>query len=331
MSGLQTALAVTSGVTVLWTAMISVTLLGSLRRHRRRVETPLGRWRVRRALLEGDDAVISEVAERATREPGAQLALAAGAYGTVESLDGEPRARVHEIVRQAGLVKALAEQVRSMHAADRCRAALLIGELRLPGADERIAPLLHDPDPEVRQVACAELSRVGTDGAARSLLSALMTEELPDQDMVERLAGRWAVPSMVAVLEDPQLARSLSEIELSETWRTSVVGALGAAADTRAELTLARVLDSSRAEERAAAARALGPSGSEASIPVLIAALHDPDWEVRTAAARSISRHTDGYAARPLQALASLGGVSGQVQSRGRFRGRRRPAKAAHT
>lgn len=310
--------------------MICLALLRSYRRHRRRVETPLERWRVRRALLEGDDAVISEVAERATRDPRAQLALAAVAYDTLESLADEPRARVHEILRRAGLVEALAEQVRSIHAADRGRAALLLGELRLPEADERIAPLLHDLDPKVRQVACAELTRVGTDEAARSLLAALMTERLPEEDIVERLAGRWAVPAMVAVLEDPHLAHSLVEIEPSERWRTVVVGALGAAADTRAELTLARVLGSSRTEERAAAARALGPSGSEASIAVLIAALDDPDWEVRTEAARSISRHADGYAARPLQALASLGETSGQMQRGGRFPRRRRQARAAH-
>jgi HEAT repeat protein len=162
--------------------------------------------------------------------------------------------------------------------------------------------------PPVTRTEARTIHPVDADEAARSLISALMTGELPEQDAAERLGGRWAVPAMVAVLEDQRLARSLvPETVPSKTWRTSVVGALGAAADRRAELTLARVLDSSRTDERAAAARALGSSGTEAAVPVLIAALDDPEWEVRNEAAGSISRHTWGYAARPLEALASRG------------------------
>jgi HEAT repeat protein len=61
------------------------------------------------------------------------------------------------------------------------------------------------------------------------------------------------------------------------------------------------MLDSSQTEERVAAARALGPSGSKASVAVLIKALGDPAWEVRAQAAKSLGRHPDERAVPVLE------------------------------
>jgi HEAT repeat protein len=80
---------------------------------------------------------------------------------------------------------------------------------------------------------------------------------------------------------------------------------LGVAADPRAELALARMLDSPHTEERVAAARALGPSGTEASVAVLIKALGDPAWEVRAQAAKSLSAHPEQRAVPALEARLS--------------------------
>jgi HEAT repeat protein len=303
----QAALLLLAVTTLACALMIGFVLERKLRRDKREWISLTGRERLRLALLEGDTQTIRGVAARATDVAEAQVDFAVTAAGTVDGLDPERRRALHDTVRDIGLVDALFDKIRSRHAVERGRAAFLLGELRLPEAEEILANLLADPDPDVRLVACAQLGGIATPAAALSLISGLMARELADERIIERLAGRWAVPTMVAVLEDPRLARSLAPErgDVSERWRASVARALGVAADPTAELALARMLDSAHVEERVAAARALGPSGSEASVPVLIAALDDAAWQVRAQAAKSLRKHPEGRAVEPLEARLS--------------------------
>jgi HEAT repeat protein len=204
---------------------------------------------------------------------------------------------------EVGLIHTLLAQLSSSDPIERGRATFLLGELRFPGTEVVLGRLLSDPDPDVRLVACAELGGIATPAAADSLIGALMAAALPAERIIERLAGRWAVPSMVSVLEDQERARSLLPDEgyPSPHWRAAVARALGVSADSRGELTLARMLDSTQVEERVAAARALGPSGSQASVPVLIKALDDSSWEVRAQAAKSLAQHPEQRAVEALE------------------------------
>jgi HEAT repeat protein len=284
-------------------AMVAFVIERKLRRDKREFISSASRDRLRDALLGGDQAVIRTAAARSCDDAAAQVDFAVTASGTVDRLSADERGRLHDTTARIGLIDSLVEQLGRRSAIDRGRAAFLLGELRVPGASDLLRPLLGDPDPDVRLVAAAELGGIATQPAALSLIAALMTGEMPPERIIERLGGRWAVPSMVSVLEDPKLARSLApdDGEVSDRWRPSVARALGVAADARAELTLARMLDSSHTEERVAAARALGPSGSEASVAVLIKALDDQAWEVRAQAAKSLSAHPQEQAVGPLE------------------------------
>src|SRR4051794_10583032 len=273
--------------------MVAFVVERKLRRDKREFISRASRDRLREALLTGDQDVIRTAAARACDDSQGQIDFAVTASGAVDSLGAEERESLHDTVARIGLIDSLIAQLSHRKPIERGRAAFLLGELRVPGAAAMLKPLLADPDPDVCLVACAELGGIATQPAALSLIAALMSGEMPPERIIERLGARWAVPTMVSALEDPNLARSLGpeDGEPSDRWRPSVARAIGVAVDPRGELALARMLDSSHTEERVAAARALGPSGSEASVAVLIKALDDPEWEVRAQAAKSLSSH----------------------------------------
>ena len=303
MTGIQAALLLLALTGIGCAAMIAFVVERKVRRDKREFVSHAGRERLRLALIEGDQDQIRTTAARACDDPEAQVDFAVTAHDLVDELRTRDRSALHATVTEIGLVDSLIDQLRHRDPVDRGRATFLLGELRVPVAAELIKPMLADPDPDVRLVACAELGGIATEPAALALIESLMAGELAPERIIERLAGRWAVPAMVSVLEDPDLARSLepNHGEPSERWRPAVARALGVAADPRAELSLARMLDSRKTEERVAAARALGPSGSEASVPVLIKALEDPAWEVRAQAAKSLSSHPEDEAVPALE------------------------------
>jgi HEAT repeat protein len=303
MSPFQAALVLFALTGLACAGMVAFVVERKLRRDKREFISRTSRDRLRDALRSGDADVITTAAACACDDAQGQVDFAVTASTTVDELTAPERASLHETVARIGLVDSLIEQLRDRDPIKRGLAAFLIGELRLPVAGEVLPPLLADPDPDVRLVACAELGGIETQSAALSLISALMAGGLAPERIIERLGARWAVPTMVSVLEDPKLARSLApdDGEVSDRWRPSVARALGVAADPRAELTLARMLDSSHTEERVAAARALGPSGSDASVAVLIVALSDTAWEVRAQAAKSLGRHSDDSAVPALE------------------------------
>jgi HEAT repeat protein len=302
-SAVQAALLLLAVTAVGCGLMIAFVLERKVRRDKREFISKAGRERLREGLLSGDRGVIWTAAARACDDPQAQVDFAVTAAGTVDELNVRDRTILHEVVEELGLVDSLIEQLSRRNPTDRGLAAFLLGELRVPEAGEKLRSLLADPDPDVRLVACAELGGIATEAAALSLIAGLMAGDLPSERIIERLDGRWAVPSMVSVLEDGKLARSLAPAdgEPSDRWRPAVARALGVAADPRAELALARMLDSTLIEERVAAARALGPSGTEASVAVLIKALDDPAWEVRAQAAKSLSCHPTDQAVPALE------------------------------
>jgi HEAT repeat protein len=299
----QAALALLSATALGCALMVALVIARKLRRDNRERISIEGRAALRQAMLSAQADVLRAAALRACDDPLTQVDFAITAADTVDQLVSGNRSLLHGIALETGLGHCLLAQLLSSDPIERGRAAFLLGELRFPESEAVFARLLSDPDPDVRLVACAELGGIATEAAAECLIAALVAEVLPAERIVERLAGRWAVPSMVSVLEDQHRAFSLAPIGQTPAsgWRAAVARALGVAADPRAELTLARMLDSEDVEERVAAARALGPSGSEASVPVLIRALDDPSWEVRAQAAKSLAHHPEPAAVPVLE------------------------------
>jgi HEAT repeat protein len=303
MSAFQAGLLLFALTTLGCLGMVAFVIERKLRRDKREFISRASRDRLREALLSGDRDAITTAASSACDDSLAQIDFAVTASDVVDSLSAGERGSLHDTVARIGLIDSLIAQLRHRNPLERGRAAFLLGELRVPEAAAMLKPLLADSDPDISLVACAELGGIATPPAALYLIEALMAGDLPPERIIERLGGRWAVPSMVSALEDPKLADSLApdDGEVSDRWRPSVARALGVAADPRAELALARMLDSPHTEERVAAARALGPSGSQASVAVLIKALTDSAWEVRAQAAKSLSAHPEERAVPALE------------------------------
>jgi HEAT repeat protein len=167
-------------------------------------------------------------------------------------------------------------------------------------------PLLGDPDPDVRLVACSGLARAATPHAAEVLIWALVARALPPERIIERLGAPWAVETILLTLEKGPsavpdalagIAPSGRQVELD----ASLARALGLAHDPRGAPALAALLHSDSVEVRISAARALGRVGEPACLPALIEALESEAWPVRAQAAKSLGALGAADALEPLE------------------------------
>ena len=74
----------------------------------------------------------------------------------------------------SALLASLSAELGSRRPTTRARAALLLTRPGIPAVVEQIVPLLGDPDPDVRLVACSGLARAATPRAAEALIWALV-------------------------------------------------------------------------------------------------------------------------------------------------------------
>ena len=138
----------------------------------------------------------------------------------------------------------LSAGLQSRRPTTRARAALLLTRPGIPAVVEQIVPLLGDPDPDVRLVACSGLARAATPRAAEVLIWGLVARVLPPERIIERLGAPWAVETILLTLrEGPSpvsdvlagLAPSGREVELD----ASLARALGIARDRARRRALA--------------------------------------------------------------------------------------------
>jgi HEAT repeat protein len=165
---------------------------------------------------------------------------------------GEGREALVALLVARGVHERALRGARARSAVRRGRAAELLGALGTSEAVEALVALLDDPDEEVRLVAARALGRAEDPAAAEAL--------------VRSLGGSRAVPQRV-------VARSLARL------------------GSGAEPALVAALGSADVLTRAVAADILGLVGAVGSVPVLAAAVRDPEGgEVRIRAARALGR-----------------------------------------
>lgn len=233
------------------------------------------------------------LARQASRRAASQedlLALIAG--GRLPPRD-DRREPFEQALRRGGLQRALRSACESRRPVARGRAALLWAGLGLPGAEQTIAPLMADPDPDVRAAAAQALASCGSEEAAWALLRALRDGHVEPERVVERLTGEWAVRPLLSTLTQPRFAAA----------RPWLAEALGLTRDPRAERPLVKLLANGQEEQRIRACRALGRLGRPTSSAVLIGALSDESAAVRAQAARALA---GVRAKRSVYALADL-------------------------
>ncbi len=277
---------------LLWLGLVGLAVTRKLRRDRRELRSIERRAGYETALRAGDVSAIAAICDDA-RSVAAEVDLAVSIDVAYPALSRAQVDAIRSAMETSALLPRLSAKLESRRPTTRARAALLLTRPGIPAVVEQIIPLLGDPDPDVRLVACSGLARAATPRAAELLIWALMAHLLPPERIIERLGAPWAVETIVATLADGPtavadvlagVAPCGNEAELD----ASLARALGLSRDPRAATTLAALLDSSSTEVRISAARALGRVGGPACVPALTAALSSEDWPVRAQAAKSL-------------------------------------------
>jgi len=197
----------------------------------------------------------------------------------VAAMERPERIRLRARLLESGAYRRLLADLSSPVAIRRGCAAVLVGELRLPGVADALERLLADREPDVCNAALKALSLVADESAAWALLRALRDGLVKPDRIVERLAAPWAGSSIREAWEQPEFRGQ----------RGSLITALSLAADPATEQLAVELLEDSDLEARLRACRALGgvrKSGS--TVECLVEALNDESASVRAQAAKAL-------------------------------------------
>jgi HEAT repeat protein len=309
MTSLTGLIVLVGSTLLLWLALVGLAVTRKLRRDRREMRSVERRARYEAVLRSGEAATIAAICDDA-RSVAAEVDLAVSIDAAYPMLSGTQIGAIRSAAEGSALFSSLSGKLKSRRPTTRARAALLLTRPGIPAVVEQIVPLLGDPDPDVRLVACSGLARAATPRAAELLIWALMAHLLPPERIIERLGAPWAVETIISTLEEgPSAVADVlagitpcgDEVELD----ASLARALGLARDPRAATALAALLDTDSTEVRISAARALGLVGGAACVPALIAALAAEDWPVRAQAAKSLGVLGAADAVEPLEGCLS--------------------------
>ena len=290
---------------LLWLALVGLAVARKLRRDRREVRSSTRRADYAAVLRAGDAPAITAICDR-VRSAGAQVDLAVSIDAVYPALSAIQIDTVGRAMEASVLLPNLTANLASRRPTTRARAALLLTRPGIPVVIEQMIPLLGDPDPDVRLVACSGLARAASPRAAEVLIWALLARLLPPERIIERLGAPWAVETILLTLEKGPTAvpdelagipPSGREVELD----ASLARALGLAHDPRGAPALAALLHSDSVEVRISAARALGRVGEPACLPALIDALESEAWPVRAQAAKALGTLGAADALEPLE------------------------------
>lgn len=286
---------------------------GALARRRRRTIAPV-RPLLLALLAEDDPARAHRLVQRLARlDARTWRAL----EPTVADLLGKLRGSAHDALRQLverrGTVQRARNRARRVGAVGRARAAELLGGLENPAVTPDLVRLLHDRDPEVRQVAARALGRAGDPSAAPDLLGCLARDSVPPRVVAQALLrlGSGARESLISGLDaSDELVRAVAVeilgLSSAVPAARAVETALGSDASMEVRIRAARALgrvglpsavralvaataDGQPTPLRVVAARALGDLGHPDAVPTLRALLADPVHRLATNAARSLS------------------------------------------
>jgi HEAT repeat protein len=290
---------------LLWLALVGLAVARKLRRDRRELRSSGRRVRYDAVLRGGDIAAITAICEE-VRGVLAQVDLAVSIDAVYPTLSAARIEMIGAAMEASSLIPHLRTGLASRRPTTRARAALLLTRPGIPSVVDEMVPLLGDPDPDVRLVACSGLARAATPRAAEVLIWALAARLLPPERIIERLGAPWAVETILLTFEQgpsavPEALAGIPpsgrEVELD----ASLARALGVAHDPRAAPALASLLHSDSVEVRISAARALGRVGEPGCLPALIEALDSEAWPVRAQAAKSLGALGASDALEPLE------------------------------
>jgi hypothetical protein len=198
--------------------------------------------------------------------------------------------------RDAGLDGALLESLASGDGDVRGRAVGLLGLLGL-ATSSQLEPLLADGDSVVRIKAARAIALLDSSEGARALIRALAAGQIDPGRLVEQLGRPSAAPELVRALSAPAHAPA----------RPLIADALGLARSPAAVKPLASLVRVGVEDERVSACRALGRIATAEVVPLLVEALADDAWTVRSEAARGLTGLADRSCVAELERALSDG------------------------
>jgi hypothetical protein len=278
---------------LVWLGLFGLTVARKLRRDRREQSSSERRKKYETALRGQDPAQLTAICN-ATRTVAAEVDLAVAIDAVRPSLSRQQRDLVGGAMEASNLVSRLVAGLVSRNPRTRARAALLLTRTgTLPVVVDRVTPLLGDPDPDVRLVACSGISLLANPAAARVLIWSLAVGQLAPERIIERLGAPWAVETILETLETGLPADSWPLAALAPTYsgtdlEANLARALGVARDPRGADALVKLLRSNSEEVQVSAARSLGGVGGADCVPALMLALRSRFWPVRAQAAKSL-------------------------------------------
>jgi HEAT repeat protein len=293
MDGLTILLVLVGFSLLVWLGLFGVAVGRKLRRDRRELRSIERRSEYEAALRGQDRAAVTAIC-RAARSAAAEVDLAVSIEAVSPSLSPRQRNSVGRAFEASGLPSRLVAALGSRNPRTRARAVLLLTRPgTLPIVVDEVTPLLRDPDPDVRLVACSGVSLLATPAAARILIWSLAIGLLPPERIIERLGAPWAVETILETLETGLPAASYpfdgaAPSHSAAELEANLARALGVARDPRGAAVLAELLGSDSEEVQVSAARSLGRVGGADCLPALTLALDSQFWPVRAQAARSL-------------------------------------------
>lgn len=218
-----------------------------------------GESRERPNLPADDQSVLADVVGRYSRQ-----------------LTGAAQDRVGRYFQGSDTLAHTQHELASRRAWRRAAAAYRLGDMACPEVAPALLAALDDKKRTVRAAAARSLGRLQVVDAAKPLVEALVSGQVPNGIAGQALValGPVAVPELRTLTEHP-----------SHRLRAAAIALLGLVGDSRdSPLTITRLADPS-AEVRAAAAESLARIGSREAEPALLSALDDRIPFVRAGAA----------------------------------------------
>jgi HEAT repeat protein len=205
--------------------------------------------------------------------------------------DPQVRANAVEVVastRQLRLMPKVQKLLADSVVPVRFAAILAIGDLGFAPAKDDVAPLLNDPNPNIKIAACYTMSRLGQPEYYKDICTAVASNDQTVRANAALLLGKSGQKDGIRFLYWTLQRDDSSDMVILQT--AEAIAMLG---DHRIYPKLWTRLISAYADDRVIGIRAMGALGTDEAKSAIVTMLDDPVPEVRLAAAEQLGKLGD--------------------------------------
>jgi HEAT repeat protein len=247
-----------------------------------------------RQVSRSPQAPVASAIEPASELPaGGDLSAVARQTVLAGLADSDPRIRANAVevvasAREVGLMPQVPGLLADKVVPVRFAALLAVGDLKWAAAKDSIAPLLKDPNPNIRIAACYVLSRFGQSECYQSICEAIASNDQTVRANAALLLGKSGNKDGIRFLY-----WTLQRDDSSDTVVLQTAEAIAMLRDPRIYKKLWTMLISLYTDDRVIGIRAMGALGTDEAKNAIVTMLDDPVPEVRLAAAGQLGKLGD--------------------------------------